>query len=90
MQPIDRPDATRRLGAPSNWNGEKDGSCGVLAITDVTYESGANAMESLWLPDPEELAALAAGQPVILTIVGNFHPVVSLGVAATKVEDLAG
>lgn len=85
MLPIDRPDATRRLGAPVNWEAEKDGPCGVLAIADIPYESGANAMESLWQPEPEEIAAIAAGQPVILTIVGRFHPVVSLGVASEKV-----
>lgn len=90
MIPIDRKDATHRLGAPANWDGDKDGPCGVLAVADVTYESGANAMESLWRPEPEEIAAIVAGNPVILSIVGNFHPVVALGVAAGMMEDVAG
>lgn len=88
MNPIDRKDASRRLGAPASWDEESDGLCGVLAIADIAYESGARAMESLWRPEPEELAALAAGHPVILTIVGVAHPVVSLSVAATPMEDV--
>lgn len=73
------PGATRCLGAPANWNEEKDGLCGVLPILDTIID-GHNVMVSAWEPTPEELVALAAGGKVYLHIYGTVHPVVAVGV----------
>lgn len=37
---------------------------------------------SAWFPTPDELAALARGQPVYLFVTGTSHPPVFLGVKA--------
>lgn len=72
--------ATRRLGAPVDWDQSK-GQCDVLPILDVMTEQGP-FMVSAWAPTAEELAALNAGASVQLWIGGRIHPVVSLGVTA--------
>jgi hypothetical protein len=81
MMPAPHPGMTRRFGAPKNWQAEVDGSCGVLEIADLV-EGRRPVMESLWRPDPDELAALLVGGAVILRIGGDVHPVVSVGVTA--------
>lgn len=46
------------------------------------YNDGeCRIITSAWMPSPEELALLNAGQPVQLHIYGNGHPVVALTVA---------
>jgi len=67
---------TRRLGAPPNWNHETDGICHTLEILDSD-----GFMYSAWQPSPAELKRLNEGQPVVLAIEGNRHPVVSVFVA---------
>lgn len=37
-------------------------------------------ISSAWFPTPEELAALNAGEPIVLSIYGADHPVVSVSV----------
>jgi len=89
MLPVTNPAATRRLGAPPNWDQARDGECGALEIADVIDEkSGNRVMESLWRPAPEELAALNAGAAVVLGIFGATHPVVYLGCTAPPKHDL--
>jgi hypothetical protein len=66
--------ATRHLGAPKDWNPDKDGQCGHLAILDVELAGGLPAMVSAWEPTPEEIEAINAGSPIYLRIVGNQHP----------------
>ncbi len=80
MNVAEIPNATRGLGAPADWTPDIQGTCGVLPILDHTDEAGANVMSSHWEPTPEELAALAAGGRLQLSIYGTTHPVVSLGV----------
>lgn len=72
--------ATRAIGAPSDWDG-KDMSCNVLPIRDVKTHEG-NFMVSAWEPTPEELAALLGGATVKLWIRGHEHPVVAMSVGA--------
>ncbi len=67
--------ATRRLGAPQNWEKEKHGHCAALTIKDDVLDSGVPVMASVWFPTPEEIAALAAGAPVKLWVVGRWAPV---------------
>lgn len=69
--------ANRWLGPPDGWDRNKHGDCGALEIRERD-----GVMESAWYPSPEELAELAKGRPVILTIWGHEHPPVSLNVSA--------
>ena len=48
--------ATRELGAPKDWNSERDGECGALAILDWQPTEGQSAMTSAWFPTPNEVA----------------------------------
>lgn len=66
---------TRALGAPADWDSEKQGECEVLEIRDRD-----GVMESAWYPTDQEKAAIATGRPVILTVWGSTHPPVSLNV----------
>lgn len=80
MNPVEVPGANRWLGAPEDWNAEQrtqHGECATLPVLDT----GA-LLQSAWMPEPEELAALNRGLPVLLTIYGRSHPVVSLAVLA--------
>lgn len=73
--------ATRALGAPKDWDAERDGSCCVLPILDVLPLGGEpHRMVSSWQPTPAEAAAIAAGAPVLLHVVGTAHPPVWLAV----------
>jgi hypothetical protein len=67
--------ATRVLGVPTGWDKDRDGPCGGLPVRD-----GVTGMESAWFPTSEEIAAIVAGAPVILEIVGRGHPPVMLSV----------
>ncbi|HDR9153810.1 TPA: hypothetical protein QDB05_000229 [Burkholderia vietnamiensis] len=70
--------ATRRLGAPADWDQSKS-ACDVLPIVDVDTDNGP-FMVSAWQPTAEELAALNSGASIRLWIQGTNHPVVALAV----------
>lgn len=81
MKAVDLSGRTRAVGAPLNWDYEKDGDCNVLPVRDgVDPDNGFSTMTSAWMPCPEEIEALKHGLPILLTIFGTGHPVVSLGV----------
>lgn len=77
--PIRIMNATRTLGAPPDWDEERNGPCVGLPIRDEDF-NGTPAMVSAWELTPEELAALQGGAKLELTIVGQGHPPVSLAV----------
>lgn len=56
--------------------------CDALPVTDATDCDGRPYVISFWLPTPEEVAALAAGAPVQLWVVGQTMPPVALSVGA--------
>lgn len=68
-------DATRRLGAPPDWNHETDGICHTLEICDRD-----GFMISGWMPTDAERARIADGAAIFLHIQGRAHPVVSMTV----------
>jgi hypothetical protein len=51
-------------------------------VTNCTVGGEVPAMQSLWFPSPEEMAALQAGAGVVLTVLGTVHPPVRVEVAA--------
>lgn len=67
--------ATRVLGPPEGNSEVKP-----LAIRDVMFEDGARAVMSAWMPTPQELAAMNAGEPVYLVILGVNMPPAFVGV----------
>jgi len=60
--------------APSNMN-----DCQDLHVC-VYEDSDVRIMSSAWMPTPDELARLNAGQPIYLHIYGSVHPVVAMSV----------
>lgn len=76
MRPIQLTNATRRLGAPVNWDHSKDGICHTLDVCDL-----GGYMISAWVPSENELKRLNEGKPIFLEIQGTRHPVVSLKVS---------
>ena len=78
MEPIHHPSANDVLGAPP---GVQRDDCRALYITRVKYEPGGMpAVVSYWQPTPEQLALLAAGKPVWLSVWGHTHPPLAIGV----------
>lgn len=49
---------------------------------DTVTGAGTPVMVTAWFPTPDELAALNAGAPVHLNVVGTMHPPVMLDVGA--------
>ena len=78
MTPIPIKPCTRRMSSPTGMEDE----CGTLEISDVHDPIWGNQMQSAWMPDDEERAAIAAGAPIILVITGKTHPVVGIGVGS--------
>lgn len=66
---------TRVIGASQGYLG--------LPLRDVTLNCSVNgedtpAMESAWFPSRDEVDRIAAGEPIILRILGTQHPPVML------------
>ena len=69
--------ATRVLGKSQGYLG--------LPLRDVLINSTVDgpqtpAMETAWLPTPDEIERINAGAPVILRIIGAAHPPVMIDV----------
>lgn len=67
-----------RISGATRVLGQRQGYLG-LPLRDVVINCSVGgeqtpAMETAWLPTPAELAAIAAGAPIILRIVGTAHP----------------
>lgn len=69
--------ATRVLGAPVDWDAERDGPCCGLPVR-LELAGGLPTMVSAWQPTPAEIAAIVQGSPVYLRVVGGSHPPVML------------
>jgi hypothetical protein len=68
-------DATRRLGAPKDWNHETDGICHTLEICDRD-----GWMISAWRPTEAEIERIRRGAPIFLHVQGVSHPVVGFSI----------
>lgn len=74
---------TRVLGAPAGWD-QSAVECIGLPIMDHEL-SGVPCMSSFWRPTAEELAQLADGGHIKLTVIGRAHPAVCVEVGRCKV-----
>lgn len=66
---------TRVLGKSQGYLG--------LPLRDIEVDctvngNGTPAMETAWLPTPDEITAIAAGAPIILRVLGTSHPPVMI------------
>lgn len=71
--------ATRVLGKSQGYLG--------LPLRDVEINCSVGgertpAMETAWLPTPKEIAAIVAGAPIVLRVIGTTHPPVMLEVGS--------
>jgi hypothetical protein len=73
------------LNAPPEWDSEK-AECAPLYV-EFTMVGPIPVMKSVWVPSPEERAAIAAGANIALLIVGTGHPPVNLSLADVRVLD---
>jgi hypothetical protein len=64
--------ATRRIGKSQGYKG--------LPLRDEVCPHNGPQMVSSWQPTPAEVAAIAAGAPIYLTVLGTAHPPVMLDV----------
>lgn len=80
----------RRIGSPTDWDQNLDGSCGVTFVTDaVDTLSGMNIMYSVYPPTSADLEAMNAGGAIRLGIMGRSHPVFQLAVLTPQVCERA-
>lgn len=85
MEPIKVLGANRELRPPEGWDPAVNGECATLHVyAHVQPGGGGMTMTSAWKPDAEELAALAKGHPVLLTVYGTVIPPMAIGVAADE------
>lgn len=81
MNFIQHPSNNLRLGAPEGHDHSKLPVL-TLPVTRTEIE-GVTCVQSYWAPDADEMAALVAGAPVVLSIMGSTMPPVMLGVEAS-------
>lgn len=81
VNPIIIKNANHTFGAPEGWDAEKHGDCEPLQVV-VEVVEGQMRIWSAWQPDEQERAAIAAGHPVILCVIGSSIPPMMVAVAA--------
>ena len=91
MKPVVIEGSTHALGAPQQWDQEKNGRCSVLHIRAEVIQ-GIGFLRSAWEVEGREAGALLAGARLVLGIAGMpngdnqiAHPVVHLDM--TEVPD---
>lgn len=62
--------ATHNLGAPPNWDRERDGNCGQLWIRQQD-----DYVESAWEITPDDIERLKQGRSLIVRIYGWQPPI---------------
>ncbi len=72
---------THVLGAPPDWDATKHGECMGLPVA-VDRQQGTYT--SCWVLEPEDVAALAAGGRIYLTVHNAFQPPVAMQVRVER------
>ena len=73
FEPINNEYTNKVLGAPENWDSEKDGECIGLPV-----QCDEECYYSWWAVDWKNRLKILFGKPVRLTIFSVSHPPVSL------------
>lgn len=73
-----------RISGCTRVIGQSQGYLG-LPLRDIVLSCSVggpdtSAMETAWLPTTDEIAAIIAGAPIILRVIGTAHPPVMLTV----------
>jgi hypothetical protein len=76
----------RVINPPPDWEAGEEVVCTPLYV-EFSKLGPLPVMKSVWVPTPEERAALAAGANIALVIVGVAHPPVQLTLADVKLLD---
>jgi hypothetical protein len=76
-----------QIGRIQGWTRELGKCQGYLGlplrdtlVTCTVGGTGTPAMETAWLPTPDEIARINAGAPIILRVISTAHPPVMLEV----------
>lgn len=84
-------DGSTIAGAPRGWDQELDGPVQGLPIVPVVdVQTGLTFLYSVWRPDADELAMLAAGGALRLKIGTRQHPLVNLEALTPEAVRAAG
>jgi hypothetical protein len=78
MRVTQHPTNNRVIGAPKGWD-QKEVPCGAVPVTDYVHE-GLPVVITYWRPTAEEVAALARGEFLQLSVVGTSMPPVAIEV----------
>lgn len=79
MNPVKPEGSNLELGAPAGWDVARNGECRTLCALRTHDGAGNVIIQTCWEPTPEELAAISAGAPIVLSVWGA-HPPVSVDV----------
>jgi hypothetical protein len=74
MRPIHFPESNREFSKPSDMTDEQCSSISAY----VGESNGFPYINTVWMPNKEDIDAINAGRPIILSITSNGMPPVSL------------
>jgi hypothetical protein len=79
-----------RISGCTRVLGQRQGYLGLplrdVAVNCAVCGPDTPAMETAWLPTPDEIARVVAGAPVILRVIGINHPPVMLEVGEAPAD----
>jgi len=70
MRAIDFPESNITFGKPDNMTDEQ--------CFSISAYKGDGFINTVWMPNKEDIDAINAGRPIILSIIGSGMPPVSL------------
>ena len=83
MEILDTKHTNANLGAPLDWDEDKNGKCLTLPCH---RDNVSNTFNSFWKPSKEDLKTLNEGGCLMLSVVSSSHPPV--GVFAVDKKDI--
>ena len=75
MRAIHFPEANTEFHKPESMTDEE---CGSLSAYVGIDQRGFTHINTVWVPNKEDLEAILAGRPIVLSIIGDAMPPVSL------------
>jgi len=84
LKPIKTKICNHEFGAPFNWDASVRGECIPLP---VYHDKGNSTFYSYWELTDEERKRIADGAHIILGVVGNGHPPVSVNVSNEVIKE---
>lgn len=83
MRPIDFPEANVHFSKPLTMADEE---CLPVSAYHGVNEGGHDFINTLWMPSKEDIDAINAGRPIVVTILGSNLPPLSLFTCDEKDE----